>query len=153
MLLPSFRWFLSSSSLLRHLVFVSNGKDPWDPQDKRLPLGAMTFLFCWAHAILFLGVCLAGQECLGRVETPIMDHSRMARSMRKSIERWANWGVLGEPRRCCDVVLNRVSPLVKRMDSTTPSFLFFSFFFPECVSSRRSTLSVSYQRWTGEIFR
>jgi len=89
----------------------------------------MTFLFCWAHAILFLGVCLAVQECLGRVETPIMDHSRMARSMRKSIERWANWGVLGEPRRCCDVVLNRVSPLVKRMDSTTPSFLFFLSFF------------------------
>jgi len=88
-------------------------------------------------------VCLAGQECLGRVETPIMDHSRMARSMRKSIERWANWGVLGEPRSCGDVVLNLVSPLVKRLDSSTAFFLVF---FPECESSRRSNLSVSYQR-------
>lgn len=59
---------------MRHLVFVSYWKDPRDPQDKRFAMGSHDLLFSGAHAF----VCLAVQECLGKVETPIMFHWRMA---------------------------------------------------------------------------
>lgn len=73
-------------------------KDPRDSQDKKVSNRKLEDPIVQLSSKLMH--FLAGQECLGRVETPTYHSTLVAAwmdgSMHKTIEKWANRSVLGE---------------------------------------------------------
>jgi hypothetical protein len=69
----------------------------------------------------------------------------MRKEYREVGENWG-WCSRRAPRSCRDVVPNRVSPLVKKLEKNGLARTPITYFTDECESSKWSTVSVSYQR-------
>jgi hypothetical protein len=117
---------------------------------KRFPSKARRPIFSWAQSS-----CISFVPGWARIFGQGRDtyHSSLVHGWIdrciKTIGKWANCGVLGEPRSCRDVVLNRVSLLVKKKEwlaSTEYEYTLGGFFFLLNVNLANSHL------WVCRIF-